>query len=84
MWCVYNLRSKLGGGFYVGSTNNIERRVNEHNIGHTPATRNRGPWEVVYMKQADTQQAARERERAIKAWKSRTMIDHLIAGRASR
>jgi len=79
MWLVYILRSEKSGRYYVGSTNDLDRRLHEHNIGHTPSTRNKGPWVVVYSERAQTEAEARKRERQIKSWKSRVRIEELIS-----
>ncbi|NOG93335.1 MAG: GIY-YIG nuclease family protein [Armatimonadetes bacterium] len=84
MWVVYILRSDVTGRFNVGSTKDLERRLAEHNNGHTPSTRAFRPWKVVYQESHLDRSAARRRERQIKAWKSHTMIQRLICERASR
>ncbi|TDI73516.1 MAG: hypothetical protein E2O87_05090 [Bacteroidetes bacterium] len=35
MICVYVIRSKKDGRFYVGMTQNVEKRILEHNSGRT-------------------------------------------------
>ena len=48
-YCVYILRSFKSHHLYIGQTNNFDRRLSEHQNGKHPATRNRGPWEVLYV-----------------------------------
>lgn len=43
MWYVYILRSRRDGRCYVGSTDDLKRRVREHRDGRCAATRNRRP-----------------------------------------
>ena len=43
MWYVYILRSNKDGLFYVGSTNDLKRRITDHNTGKVDATRPRRP-----------------------------------------
>jgi predicted GIY-YIG superfamily endonuclease len=43
MWYVYILRSELDGHLYIGSTNNIQRRLIEHNSAKVDSTKNRVP-----------------------------------------
>jgi predicted GIY-YIG superfamily endonuclease len=43
MWYVYILRSEVDKKLYIGSTNNINRRLNEHNSGKVDSTKNRAP-----------------------------------------
>jgi len=43
MWYVYILRSELDGHLYIGSTNNMQRRLIEHNSAKVDSTKNRVP-----------------------------------------
>jgi len=43
MWYVYILKSAIDNKLYVGSTNDIARRLAEHNSGKVDSTRNRTP-----------------------------------------
>jgi putative endonuclease len=45
---VYILKSELTDRFYVGQTENFERRFEEHNSGESRSTRSGIPWKVVY------------------------------------
>ena len=44
MWYVYILRSVTDNNLYVGSTNNIRRRLSEHNFGKVDSTKSRTPF----------------------------------------
>jgi putative endonuclease len=79
---VYVLRSQLSGRFYVGHTDNLDRRLSEHNRNHTHSLKNRGPWQVFYTETYQTRREATRRERQIKGMKSRRYIESLA--RASR
>ena len=46
MWYVYILKSKLDGQYYVGSTVDLKRRIEEHNDGQCSSTRGRRPLEL--------------------------------------
>ncbi|MFH1753984.1 MAG: GIY-YIG nuclease family protein [Candidatus Omnitrophota bacterium] len=46
MWYVYVLISKRSRYKYIGSTNNLNRRVIEHNDGLCTATKPYGPFEL--------------------------------------
>ena len=41
MWFVYILKSLKDGDLYVGSTNNLRRRLADHNSGEVDSTRHR-------------------------------------------
>jgi putative endonuclease len=44
MWYVYILRSVKDKDLYVGSTNNIRRRLTKHNSGRVDSTKRRLPF----------------------------------------
>jgi len=44
---VYILKSKSTGRLYIGQTNNLDRRLNDHNSGKSIYTHNKGPWELL-------------------------------------
>ena len=46
MWHVYILRCS-NNGFYTGYTQNIERRILEHNSGKVHFTKNKRPVELI-------------------------------------
>ncbi|MFH1973000.1 MAG: GIY-YIG nuclease family protein [Patescibacteria group bacterium] len=75
---VYVLKNPQGG-YYVGVTEDIERRLSEHNVGKSLATRGRGPWELVYTETYSSSQEAKLREYRIKQKKRKTYIDWLIS-----
>ena len=79
---TYVLRSKSSGRFYVGHTENLTKRIFEHNNERTPSIRNRGPWELFHSELFPTRSEAARREREIKRMKSRLYIESLA--RASR
>ena len=81
MPCVYILQSLTTGKYYVGSTVDLERRLSEHEPHHSPYTRGRGPWGLVYQEPHADVQGARKREHEIKGWKSHVRIAHWIARR---
>jgi putative endonuclease len=46
VWYVYTLRSATDDKLYVGSTNDLSRRLREHNEGECNSTRHRRPLEL--------------------------------------
>ncbi len=49
MYFVYVIRSKKDGLLYTGFTDNLERRLLEHNQGLQESTKNRIPFEIIYF-----------------------------------
>ncbi len=78
MFCCYVLQSQKSGRFYIGHCEDVQLRLYDHNRGHVRATRNKGPWAVVYTESFHTRPEAAAREREIKSWKSRGAIEALI------
>ena len=68
---VYLLLSNKDKKTYLGSTDNLERRVTEHNTGKTSSTRNRRPLKLIYKEEFATLIEARNREKYLKTRKGR-------------
>jgi len=66
MYYVYILKSKKDNNFYTGSTNDLERRMQEHNGGLVFSTKSRGPFELVYYEAYKSESDARSREKSLK------------------
>ena len=75
---LYILRSITTEKSYVGATVELPRRLAEHRRGHSPFTRGRGPWELVYEEEYPDLAGACRREREIKSWKSHGRIVDLV------
>jgi putative endonuclease len=81
MYILYILYSKRLDRYYVGYTNDLSRRISEHNRVKGKFTDNGLPWILVYTETYNTKKAAMDRERYIKSRKSRIYIIELIAQR---
>ncbi len=82
---TYILFSEKLNKYYTGACTDLDRRMYEHNIGHSKFTKNGIPWQKVYVEEFATLQEAKKRESVIKKMKSRKYIENLIeVGRASR
>lgn len=80
MFIVYILQNLLDNKYYIGSTNNINRRLDEHNRHNTKSTARKGKWIVVYSEAYETNIEARRREKLIKAYKGGNAFKKLLAG----
>ncbi|MBI3379646.1 GIY-YIG nuclease family protein [Candidatus Gottesmanbacteria bacterium] len=80
-WSVYILRC-VDGSFYTGITNNIKRRLEEHNNSKTVGSkyvRARRPVVLVYKQQTESRSEALKKEQEIKKL-SRILKIALIGG----
>jgi putative endonuclease len=75
----YILRSIKTGNYYIGHTEDVGGRLEEHNSGRGGYTGTRGPWELVFRKTFRTRAEAMRWERALKGRKSRKYVEGLIA-----
>jgi len=66
MYYVYILKSKKDETLYIGYTNNVERRIKEHNDGTVTYTANRLPWTLIYYEAFLSIEDARNREKNLK------------------
>jgi putative endonuclease len=76
---VYILYSSKIDKYYIGACIDMERRLYEHNIGHSKFTATGLPWELKYTESYPTLQEAKKRELQIKKMKSRKYIEKIIA-----
>ncbi|HEV57887.1 MAG TPA: GIY-YIG nuclease family protein [Phycisphaerales bacterium] len=79
---VYILESASTGKRYIGQTDDLERRVAEHNSReHNPCkftSKHPGPWRLVYHESCETRSEAMRRERWLKSGVGRQWIaDHM-------
>lgn len=66
MFYVYIIRSKKNDSLYIGSTNNLERRLSEHNSGKSNYTKKYMPYEMIYYEAYKAESDARKREKNLK------------------
>lgn len=75
---VYVLQSEKDSNFYVGYTSDVNRRVEEHNDGKVPSTKDRRPLKLIYWEGCLNQQDATRREKYLKtAWGKRYIKNRL-------
>jgi putative endonuclease len=79
MWTFYILFSNLLDKYYIGHTGDeIQIRLAKHNTNHKGFTGKKCDWKIVYKESFDTKEEAYKRERTVKKWKSRKLIEKLI------
>lgn len=66
MYYVYLLKSESDQKLYIGSTNDLKRRVIEHNTGAVRSTKARIPFTLRYYEAYKIEQDARSREYSLK------------------
>ena len=80
MFVLYILYSEKLDRYYVGYTNDLERRLTEHNRIKGKYTDIGIPWVLMYSEDYSDKKSAMDRERFIKSRKSKQFITDLISG----
>lgn len=78
MYIVYILQSDKDRSYYIGSTEDIKKRLLEHNKGYSKYTKNKRPWRLAYGEEYATLSESRKREYYLKSLKSKKAIEKLI------
>jgi putative endonuclease len=74
MYTVYVLKSLKDNRTYTGCTQDITKRLNEHNTGQVDSTKNRIPLSLWYKEEYEDKHEAFEREKHFKtAWGRRQL-----------
>jgi putative endonuclease len=68
MYHVYLLKSQKRDTFYIGYTNDIQRRLAEHNSGVIGYTKKYVPWDIVYYETFLSLEDAKKREKGLKSF----------------
>ena len=64
------IRSKRSNRYYIGLTNNLERRIEEHNSGKSYWTKRHIPFDLVYYEAYQSLNDAIVREEKLKQFKN--------------
>ena len=75
---VYVLFSHKDKGLYTGFTDNLKRRIKEHNQKLVESTKNRTPFELIYFEGYKDKRAALEREKYLKTGWGRNYLKKII------
>ena len=78
MFYVYVLYSLKDKKRYIGLTENIKNRIQQHNSGFVRSTVNRRPLVLIYIETAPAKPEAMARERFLKTGKGREYLSSVI------
>lgn len=74
MFYVYVLLSKKTKRWYIGYTADLRKRFNQHNAGEARATKNRGPFVLIYYEACLHEVDAQKREIYLKSGMGRRYL----------
>lgn len=78
MYQVYALKSISRNYIYVGMTNNLDRRIGEHNKGREKTTKPYSPFELIYSQKFSSRAEARVKEKQLKMGSGKEFLKTLI------
>ncbi len=78
MCYVYILQSIRTSRYYIGSTINIENRLEKHNKGYVKSTKNGRPWKLKMSQKYESIMQAKNIEFRLKKLKRRDYIEKMI------
>ncbi|KKQ37601.1 MAG: GIY-YIG catalytic domain protein [Candidatus Roizmanbacteria bacterium GW2011_GWA2_37_7] len=80
MFCVYALYNKDNNKIYIGATDNLERRIIEHNQkrGNHFTAKYSGEWKLIYSEITSTRKESLKREKQLKSYRGRQHIKKFI------
>jgi putative endonuclease len=74
MYYIYVLYSLKDRKLYTGYTDDIKRRINEHNQGLVSSTKHRRPLELIYYEYGGTKEDAIKRESCLKSGRGKKYL----------
>ncbi len=78
MYYVYLLCSEGTKKLYKGMTNDLKRRLKEHNTGKVKATKASRPWKLVWYAGFVSKTDARREELFLKSGKGRERVKYML------
>ena len=75
---IYVLKSRKDYNYYTGYTENLKRRLEDHEKGLVKSTKNRRPLDLVYFEGCLSQQDATKREKYLKTSYGKRYIKNRI------
>jgi len=67
MYVTYVLKSLKNNQLYIGFTNDIDRRLAEHNAGNNKSTKGFRPYKLIFSKIIRSREEARNLEKKLKS-----------------
>ncbi|MFZ1279310.1 MAG: GIY-YIG nuclease family protein [Ignavibacteriaceae bacterium] len=78
MFYVYAIKSNSRNYIYVGLTNNLERRLEEHNSGNNKTTKPYRPFKLIYSESFITRVDARIKEKVLKTGSGKEFLKNFV------
>lgn len=80
MFYTYILKSKKNGRLYTGSTNDLRKRLKQHNDGKSTFTKRDKPYKIIYYEACINENDARSRELYLKSGMGKRYLKNRLRG----
>ena len=74
MFFVYFLKSSKNDDLYIGSTENLEKRISSHNSGKVKSTKFYRPWELLEYEEYESRSEAVKKEKFFKSHQQKEIL----------
>jgi len=78
MYKIYIIKSLKTEKYYTGHSENLDKRLETHNLGQVRSTKSGVPWEIIYTEKYSTKSEAFKRELEIKKYKGGIKFKKLL------
>ena len=78
MFYTYIIKSKKDDKWYTGSTNDLRKRLKQHDENRSTYTKGRGPWDLIYYEACLNEDDARSREKYLKSGMGRRYLKNRL------
>jgi len=78
LYTVYAIKSLLKQYIYVGLTNNLARRFEQHNKGYESTTKPYRPYKIIYIEDFPDRISARKKEKYLKSGIGKEFLKKLV------
>ena len=79
-YSVYILQSEKDGSYYIGYSQDLIKRLEQHNSSKSGYTATKNPWKMVYVEEYETKTEAIKREKFLKRQRNKAFYKTLIEG----
>ena len=81
MYFVYIIKSRGRNYIYKGITQNIDKRLTEHELGQNFSTKGKAPFDLIHVEVCGDRKEARKFERFYKSGWGRGIISEILSER---
>ena len=74
IYYTYIVESIRTSNWYIGHSDNTDRRLVEHNSGQNKSTRGRGPWKIIFLRSFSSKIEANRFELKLKKLRNKDYI----------